>query len=787
MPNQNFDAISRLAKLAELPNIAATFDENKISEAGSQAVEEYRIDRQSRSTWEKTAKEAMASVLQEKKEKNYPYPGASNVQFPLLTTASLQFAARAYPAIVNGPKLVRCQIIGADKDDRKKKRADRIETHMSYQLSKDIPEWETDIDTMLHQLPVLGCGFKKVYWSHEEQRPASKLISAFDLVVNQGATSLETVPRITHRFDLYPYEIEQRIRSETFTRFDYKSAPDALEDDLRRQKELRSQDQLAPQTFLEQHRYHDLDGDGYAEPWIFTIHEASEKVVRVAANYDLQRATLNSRNELVTLPRYNYFVKYGFIPDPEGGFYDVGFGRLLASLSATINTLLNLAIDAAHHQNAGGGFIGSGLSLKRSTMRFEPGVYHVVEAAGQAIRDAVVQMTHAGPSGELTALLQALIEFGREITSTQEIMTGEAGRAQPATTTLAQIEQGLKLFTAAYKRIFRALGQEFKLIYDINGRYPNEEKYAKIIDWQPVAAPLPQPALAAPGAPAMGGPLTPEGQPGAAPMPAQGVPGMAGQSGQGPDQQLPGMAPSQPTPEQPPTMQQDYDYDDCDLIPVADPNMVTDMQRMAKSQLQMELAGHPTIGPTMNAAEVGRRVLQAASVEDIHEIIPEKTGPSPIEELQLRGAQAEVAVNETKAELTKAQAQKTMMEAETIPAKTEMEKAKVTVDALDKDRRFALDHDSAANDADRADRDFDASRFDADRDHESGRQERDNAREESDRQFRADQYDKAYDTLAQEREHIVGREDKASELEAQEREYELNMKQAMQSNRTARK
>jgi chaperonin GroES len=47
---------------------------------------------------------------------------------------------------------------------------------------------------------------------------------------------------------------------------------------------------------------------------------------------------------------------------------------------------------------------------------------------------------------------------------------------------MATIEQGMKVFTAVYKRIFRSLASEFKKIYEINGVYLNPNEYAAVID-----------------------------------------------------------------------------------------------------------------------------------------------------------------------------------------------------------------------------------------------------------------------------------------------------------------
>jgi chaperonin GroES len=715
---KNTDTLANLERLEQQPNVIDAFDKSDIDKLGFEALEEYRIDRESRAEWEQNARAAMKAVLQEKTDKNYPWPNASNVRVPLLTTAALQFAARAYPAIVQTPKMVRMEIIGKDTDQKKQERAERVETHMSYQLQKEMKGWEADTDTMLHQLPVIGCAFRKAFYNSDLKRPDARLVPAMDLVVNQSAVSLETVPRISHRFDLYPNEVQTRIRGGTFRDIDLTPHSGESDDEGMRPKSYDHQDSLAPHSFIEQHRYHDLDGDGYAEPWIVTIHESSEQVCRIAPNYDLRRATLNRRNELVDLPRYNYFAKYGFVPDPAGGFYDVGFGLLLRTLSDAVDTTLNQMLDSAHLQIAGGGFIGSGLNLKRSELRFSPGVFHTVNAPGGVVRDAVVHMQHPGPSDVLFNLLVMLIDFGKQVTAVQDILTGESQRAQPATTTLAQIEQGLKVFSAIYKRIFRALGDEYKILYEINARYPDQEKYLKVLDWQP-------PSIQ----PQMRGDMS--AMPGQ--MPQEGAPPP------GAEMQPPGMAPMPMGSSMPadammqapsvPIMIQDYAYDDCDIYPVADSHMVTDMQKLAKAQVLLELSGHPTLGPTLNPQEIAKRVLQASNVENIAEIIPPKAGPSPVEQLNMAGMEAEVEDKKASAILKQAQAQKAMAEAGTAGMegapdngpmmKAQTDAVKIENEALEKERRYSLDLVKFERESMENDRQFQAEREDAEREYQA--------------------------------------------------------------------
>jgi chaperonin GroES len=580
--------IVTLQHLAEQINVAAVIDPERLPGLGQLVVREYNIDKSSRSDWEECARRAMAMAQQKKERKSTPWDGASNVKFPQLTTAALQFAARAYPAIVDGNNIVKAVVLGKDENGIKAGKAARVGQHMSYQLLYEVPEWESDVDTMLHQIPIIGCAFKKVYPDPSRESGFSDdLVSAFDLVVNQSARSLETVPRATHVFPLYPHEIQDRMRDGRYVEVDPQLFSEGGEDSD------------APTTFLEQHRFWDLDGDGYAEPWIVTVHEKSQTVVRVRANFDSDKITVDqNKGRILKIPRKDYFVLIPFIPDPEGGFYPIGFGKLLEPISDVIDTAINQMMDAGTLQNSGGGFIGSGLQLGKSKISLRPGEYKVVGAAGTEIRNAIVNMEHPGPSAVLFNLLGMMIEAGKDIASIKDILTGEMPREQTATTTLAMVEQGLKVFTAITKRVFRAMKREYKLIYDINAKNMQRggiDKYFTLLD-QPIQV-----------------------------------------------------------------LMDDYD-DKLDVAPVADPNLVTDMQRLTQAQFVMEQVEKDN--PHVNAFEATRRAFEAARITDIQNIlVPPAKGPTPVEKVQMAGAVAEVMDKEASAALKEAQTIKTRIDA----------------------------------------------------------------------------------------------------------------------------
>lgn len=607
-----------LVRMSRMPNVADVLKDDELAEIGKKVKQEYDIDLQSRDEWEKRAKKAMEVAKQMSQAKSFPWPDASNVKYPLLTTAALQFAARAYPAICDGPRVVKCQVMGSDPTGMKAGAADRISQHMSYQLLYET-SWESDIDTLLHQLPIVGCVFKKVYRDGTTDAGfCDDLIAAFDLVVNQSAKDLETVPRITHRFPLYPHQIAERQRDGRFS-----------EVDIHGDAEKDANDDHAPHQILEQHRYLDLDDDGVLEPWIVTVHEKSEQVLRIVPGFDADEINFDARKgKILRIKRKDYFVKVPFIPDPEGGFYDLGFGHLLEHVNATIDTSINQMNDAATMQNSGGGFIGGAIDIGKgkATIRVRPGEYIRVTGAGDQLRNAIVPHQHPGPSAVSMQLLELMLSAGKDIASVQDILVGDNSKSMTATATMAIIEQGLKVFTAIYKRIFRALKQEFRLIFEINKKHLDVEKYLALVD---VPQPQQQPMMGHNGGPPMGDQQ---------PMPS-------------PDGQMMPPGPPQPPPMPPgfvplDVVAQDY-QGQMDIMPVSDPSNVTDMQRMAKAQFVMEQLKEGN--PFINGKIVTQRALEAARIERVEEIIQDPPPPPPDPAAQK--AQADIQAKQASAEL----------------------------------------------------------------------------------------------------------------------------------------
>lgn len=603
----------------DVDNLAENYAPDVLDKLGQLVIFEFNIDDNSRDDWKTKAEKAMKFALQEAEEKQYPWPKASNVIFPLITQAAVQFNARTYPAIIQNRSVVKGTIWGTDKgtpatDDgtpegkpklhpdgspvwlsapgEKRRRADRIGEHMSWQLLDEMKEWEGQTDSLLMQIPIIGGACRKTYRDPIENRNRSLLVSLTNLVWNYHAPSFEDAPRHTEIITLYPHQIEEYERAGIFLPQIYGPGGDG--DGGKVGDQSASGDVDAPQTFLEQHRRYDLDDDGYPEPYVVTVHKRSSKVVRIVARYDEEGIQTGEgvdvdegaeggltdpvgpgQEEILKVVPVDHYTLIPFLPNPDGGSYPVGFGHLLRPLNEAINTTLNQMFDAGHLQNAGGGFVSDQLSIHSGPVNFQVGKYVRVGSKGQAIRDAVFPIPFPGPSAALFQLLGVLMNAGKEVASIQDILAGDAAMANaPPTTVLALIEQGMKVYTAIHKRVYRALKSEFAKLYRLNRIHLAETQRFQVGDeWREI---------------------TPD------------------------DYRLGG-----------------------GVEPIADPTMITDMQRLGRAQILMGFKGDALI----NQREIMTRLFDAANIDRVEDVFappPDPQKQAMVEALLLEKEHAEL-------------------------------------------------------------------------------------------------------------------------------------------------
>lgn len=480
-----------LDEVMRAPDVTKLLDAEAITKIGLLAADGYKRDLGSREEWSTRQAQANKLALQVYEAKTFPWPGAASVKFPLITVAAMQYHAKAYPGLISGTDLVKARVIGLDPTGEKSARALRLSTHMSWQNLEQDTDWEGEHDKLLLVQAIAGCGFIKRLYEPGPARQCSRLVLPNHLVINYFATSLDDAPRYTHTYYLNHNDIRLRELDGRFR--DVETEPTATANaasvatvakDERQGIQVPTTDEATPYLTGEQYCWFDLDGDGYQEPYIVTFDTNSGLVRRIVARFlpnGIKRLQSNiskkKEGSVYRISPVKIFTKYGFIPSPDGGFYDLGLGAILGPLNETVNTTINQMLDAGTMATLGGGFLGRGFKGKGGGITFQPNMWYPVDAPGDDLRKNVLPLPVREPSAVLLQLLGLLLQYGERVVSATELQMGEnIGQNTPAETARTMNENGARVYNAIYKRTWRAMRDEFNIQYDLNKYFLEEDQ-----------------------------------------------------------------------------------------------------------------------------------------------------------------------------------------------------------------------------------------------------------------------------------------------------------------------
>ena len=559
----------KIEELLRSPNIAEMMDDEELSSLGQVMMNDINLDLNSRIEWEERNERANKLALQVVEKKTFPWPGASNVKFPLITIAAMQYHSRAYPALISNNEVVKCKVYGKDDDGEMHKRADRISRHMTYQVMEEDEGWEENTDKTLLVQAISGTAIKKSYFDPVKGHNVSELVLPNDFVVNYYTKSIPESPRVSHRILLSSNDLHERQVRGLFLKINDEPPPTTPAQSMLTNAREDAQgvrmptgDPDTPFEFFETHFWHDFDEDGYKEPYIAYIRRDTSKIYRIVARY-FEDSIEYHNGEIIRIKPEQYFTKYGFVPSPDGGFYDLGYGVLLGPTNDSVNTIVNQLIDAGTMSVTGGGFLGRGVKIKGGDYSFKPHEWKRVDSTGDDLRANIFPLPIRDPNGVSFQLLQLLINYGERIAGATDIMTGVSpGQNTPAETSRNTMEQGMKVFNGIYKRTWRAMKEEFQKLYRLNQLYlpsePVEFEYNNELSF---------------------------------------------------------------------VLPDDYSMDMKLVKPAADPNVVSDSQRQMQAQAVLQLA---TSTGGFNMYEVQKRYLDALKVSAIDQILPDPKGPNAI-------------------------------------------------------------------------------------------------------------------------------------------------------------
>jgi len=474
-------------------NLAEYLDEDELDKLGNELIGEYTGDKDSRTEWEETYIKGLDQLGLKIEERTTPWAGACGVFHPMLSEAVIRFQSQSISEMFPAQGPVRTKIVGKVTLD-KEKQAQRVEDYLNYLLTYEMSEYRSETEKMLFSLPLAGSAFRKVYYDPNLNRPASIFVPAEDVVVNYGASDLETCDRATHVMRKSANDIRKMQVSGFYRDIELPDSDSPYSDIKKKYDDMTGEVNtfnyddrhtiLEMQVNLDLAGYEDINesGDvtGIALPYVVTIDFPSGIILSIRRNwYD------GDSNKI----RRMHFVHYQYLPGI--GFYGFGLIHMVGGLAKSATSILRQLVDAGTLSNLPGGLKARGLRIKGDDTPIMPGEFRDVDVPGGAIRDNITFLPYKEPSGTLYQLLQNIVEEGRRFASMNDMKVSDMNNQAPVGTTLALLERNMKVMSAVQARLHASMRKEFNILVDIitdftEPSYPyetDEEEFIKSEDF----------------------------------------------------------------------------------------------------------------------------------------------------------------------------------------------------------------------------------------------------------------------------------------------------------------
>lgn len=409
----------------------------------------------------------------EEDRKSDPFPGSFAAYHPVMAQAIVDYEARAIKELFppNGP--VKTKIVGIETPEKRQK-SERVAEYMNWQLTEQMPEYPEDLEKTLMMQALSGDAFKKMFWDPTLQRPRSDFVASNKLFVPYSATSLATAPRITHELDLTEGEWKRNQVAGLWRNIEF-GKPTPQETDRTKQKLDRWQGRTNTGSaeddqwvFYETCTELDVPGDEHPEglprDYVVTLHPQTREVVAIRRNW--------RQNDALERRRL-WYAQYGLIP--WDGFYHLGFVHMIGGLARGATGAMRLLFDSGTLSSMPPMVRLRGTRISNSELAFRPMQATELDAPGcKDVREIFQTLQVAEPSSVMFQLLGSLIEAGQSFATVATMSPSDTANT-PASSVLAQIEQGSMVFGQIHARNHRSQGQELKLLAELNYEHLDDQ------------------------------------------------------------------------------------------------------------------------------------------------------------------------------------------------------------------------------------------------------------------------------------------------------------------------
>jgi hypothetical protein len=459
-------------------NLVDQLDEGALTRLATDLVADVESDIQSRSEWVETFVKGMETLGLKYEERTEPWVGACGVHSTVLTEAAVRFQSETIMETFPAAGPVRTEILGAS-DRLKEEAAKRVEADMNYELTCNMVEYRAEHERMLYSLGLGGSGFKKVYFDPNLGRAVSMFVPTEDMLINYGASNIETAERVTHVMRKTKNEIA-KLQACGFYDDDDLGEPQQIHTDIEEAKAKDGGIEILDDPRYLLYEVHadvwidglekDPEGKELARPYVVTIDKGSNKVIGLRRNWQEDDKKMLKRQ---------HFVQYTYIPG--FGLYGMGLIHLVGGYARAGTSIIRQLVDAGTLSNLPGGMKTRGLRILNDDKPIEPGQFKDVDVPSGTIRDNIMPLPYKEPSQVLAALLVTITDEGRRLGAIADMKVSDMSANAPVGTTLAILERQLKTMSAVQARVHFAMRREFTILKGIL-RDCSPEEYAYVAD-----------------------------------------------------------------------------------------------------------------------------------------------------------------------------------------------------------------------------------------------------------------------------------------------------------------
>jgi hypothetical protein len=456
-------------------NIVDKFEEVELEKLATRLLEDIDRDKESRKKRDQQYEEAIKRTgLGKEAPGGADFEGASKAVHPMLTQACVDYAARAIRELMppNGP--VRTYVPGERPTLERIEKADRKKEYMNWQFKTQMPDFRTELEQLLTQLPLGGSQYLRLIYDHKKKRPCPVFVPVDDVYLPFAASNFYSAERVTYCEHITKYEFEQRVKSGMYRDIGQIVTP-AIPDQTRSEKATEKIEGKETESGYNEDGLRDefevtcfceLEDEYESAPYRVTIDSAARKIVAINRNWEEEDESMDSLYWMVEFP----FV-------PWRGAYSIGLGQMIGSLSGAATGALRALLDSAHINNLptllklkGANFSGQSKELNVAEVtEIEGGI------ASDDVRKLIMPVPFNPPSPVLFSLLGFLVDAGNGVVRTTFENIAEQNQNMPVGTTLALIEEGMKVMSAIHLRTYHAMDYVIRLLHRIDRMYVTED------------------------------------------------------------------------------------------------------------------------------------------------------------------------------------------------------------------------------------------------------------------------------------------------------------------------